>query len=132
VSKTLSKIVSSSIPKGRYHFCHGSYGVQAVKYSAADTVSYLNTISPAGDTAKQLLNTIRACCKSVPYSNEATLEARSKFFGLWYQFSPPSIIFTVSPGDECNFRVQLYSNPVKQQLPNAKICQSECIGDYLF
>jgi len=103
-----------------------------LKYSAADAVSNLNTISPAGDTAKQLLHTIRACCKSVPYSNEATLEARSKFFGLWYQFGPPSIFFTVSPGDECSFRVQLYSNPVKQQLPSAKICQSECIGDYLF
>ena len=103
-----------------------------LKYSAADAMSNLNTISPARDTAKQLLHTIRACCKSVPYSNEATLEAWSNsldyginlvhhLFSSWYHL----VMSAVS-------EFSLYSNPVRQQLPIPHICQSECIGGYWF
>ena len=102
---------------------------EILKYS---DVENLNANADSDGIGKSLLHTIKACCKSVPYSNEATMEARSKFFALWYKFGPPSIFFTVSPGDECSFRVQLYSNPVKQELPLASLSQAECIGDYLF
>jgi hypothetical protein len=82
-----------------------------------------------GEQARSLLHTIKTSCKSVPYSDEATLDARTKFFGLWYQLGPPSIFFTVAPGDECSFRVQLYSNPAMQQLPFPTMSESACIGN---
>jgi hypothetical protein len=55
-----------------------------------------------------LLHTVKTSCKNVPYADEATLEARTKLFGLWTHFGPPSIFFTISPADECSFRVGLY------------------------
>jgi hypothetical protein len=79
-----------------------------------------------------LLHTVKTSCKNVPYADEATLEARTKLFGLWTHFGPPSIFFTISPADECSFRVGLYCNTSKQYLPNPNISENDCIASMLF
>ncbi len=34
------------------------------------------------------------------YSDEAAKEARTKLFSMWYSLGPPSVFFTISPGDK--------------------------------
>ena len=84
------------------------------------------------DTASSMLHTIKASCKSVPYSDEAATVARTKLFALWNHFGPPSIFFTISPADECSFRVQLFCNTNKQGLPSFGVPESECVSSMLF
>jgi hypothetical protein len=45
--------------------------------------------------ATTLLHTIKAICKSVPYSDEAVTEARTKLFALRNYFGPPEVFFTI-------------------------------------
>ena len=69
----------------------------------------LDGIQPS-DTMQRLFSSVSASCRSVGQSNEAAKIARKKYFSLWHRFGSPSIFFTVSPCDECSFRVRLYSN----------------------
>ena len=84
------------------------------------------------DTASCMLHTIKASCKSVPYSDEAATVARTKLFALWNHFGPPSVFFTISPADECSFRVQLFCDTNRQTLPGFDIPESECVSSMLF
>ncbi len=38
-------------------------------------------------------------------------------FALWMSFGPPSLLFTLSPCDECCFRMHLYTTPTPIELP---------------
>jgi hypothetical protein len=58
----------------------------------------------------KLIHTVSAACKNIPCSDEAATEARTKLFSMWYSLGPPSVFFTISPGDECSFRIKLYLN----------------------
>jgi len=68
-------------------------------------------------SSTKLIHTVSAACKNVPYTDEAAKEARTKLFSMWYSFGPPSVFFTISPGDECSFRIQLYVNLKMDRLP---------------
>ena len=50
---------------------------------------------------------------------------------MWYSFGPPSVFFTISPGDECSFRIKLFLNHKMVILPQ-NMEQNECIADLLF
>ena len=39
-----------------------------------------------GRPPNQLIHTVSAACKSIPYSDEAAKEARAKLFSMWYTF----------------------------------------------
>ena len=79
-----------------------------------------------------LLHTVKASCKNVPYSDEADTEARTKLFGLWTCFGPLCVFFTISPADECSFRVSLFCNTSKQNLPDVNASEDQCIANMLF
>jgi hypothetical protein len=51
---------------------------------------------------------------------------------MWYSFGPPSVFFTISPGDECSFRIKLFLNHKMVILPQTNMEQNECIADLLF
>ena len=61
-----------------------------------------------GGSSSQLIHTVTAACKSIPYTDEAAKETRAKLFSMWYTFGPPAAFFTISPGDDCSFRIQLF------------------------
>jgi hypothetical protein len=82
--------------------------------------------------ANSLIHTVTAACRSLPYCDEAAKEARAKLFSMLYSFGPPSVFFTVSPGDECSFRVKLFTNHKMMLLPQMNMEQSDCIADLLF
>ena len=92
----------------------------------------LNKGTTSGDSASSLLHTVKASCKSDPYSDEAATVARTKLFALWNHFGLPSVFFTISPADECSFRVQLFCNTNKHTLPSFVSSESECVSSMLF
>jgi hypothetical protein len=60
------------------------------------------------NTFTKLIHTVSAACKNVPYCDEAAKKARTKLFSMWYSLGPPSVFFTISPGEECSFQIKLY------------------------
>ena len=82
--------------------------------------------------AKSLLHTVSAACKNIPYTDEAASEARTKLFSMWYNLGPPAVFFTISPADECSFRIKLYVNQRMEILPQPSMCENECISDLLY
>jgi hypothetical protein len=54
-------------------------------------------------SSTKLIYTVSAACKQVPCTDEAAKEARTKLFSMWYSFGPPSVFFTISPGNKCSF-----------------------------
>jgi hypothetical protein len=49
-------------------------------------------------------------------------------FSMWYSFGPPSVFFTISPGDEYSFRNKLFLNHIMVILPQTNMEQNECIA----
>ncbi len=85
-----------------------------------------------GATSTRLIHSVTAACKSIPYSDEAAKEARTKLFSMWYNFGPPAVFFTISPGDECNFRIKLYLNTKMDLLPQPDADENVLVSDSLF
>ncbi len=50
---------------------------------------------------------------------------------MWYSFGPPAVFFTISPGDECSFRIKLCVNLKMQLLPQIGMEENEVIADIL-
>jgi len=79
-----------------------------LRYQNLNFFSYLKKTkmdinSGITNTSTKLIHTVSAACKNVPYSDAAAKEARTKLFSMWYSLGPPSVFFTISPGDECSF-----------------------------
>jgi hypothetical protein len=51
---------------------------------------------------------------------------------MWYSFGPPSVFFTISPGDECSFHIKLYLNLKMELLPQPTTDENVLISDLVF
>lgn len=60
-----------------------------------------------GRISHHLIQTVSAAYKTSPHTDEATKEARAKLFFIWCTFGPPVVLFTISPGDEFRYRINL-------------------------
>ena len=94
--------------------------------------SRLDTPVEGQVTANNLIHTVTASCKSLPFCDESAKEARSKLFSMWYTFGPPAVFFTISPGDECSFRIKLCINTTMTLLPQFDVPENECVADLLY
>jgi hypothetical protein len=63
----------------------------------------------SGKPEARFLQSIRAACEELPHSNEASMNARKTYFSFLIKFGPPAIFFTITPDDQRNFRIVLYS-----------------------
>ena len=79
----------------------------------------------------ELFHSITASCKNLPHCDESAKEARAKLFSMWYSFGPPAVFFTISPGDDCCFRIKLCVNLKMQLLPQYEMDENELIADML-
>jgi hypothetical protein len=79
--------------------------------------------------ATSLLHSVSAACKNIPYTDEVASETGMKLFSMWYNLGLPAVSFTISPGDECRFRIKLYVNQKMELLSQPSMCQNECISD---
>lgn len=87
----------------------------AVQYSKLSQEDMAHAISSAQmkDGRKipkvptHFLKTLKATCGSMAHSNEASRQARSKFFALHMRFGLPSVMFTVTPDDSYSLRIRM-------------------------
>ena len=82
-------------------------------------------------TLQKLFTNIRGHSSSIGHSNEAASFARQKLFSLWHFFGPPTVFFTVTPCDECSFRVRLYATSKSHKLPDKNDMENQnyCLLD---
>ena len=69
----------------------------------------LNGEETENETLKKLFKSIKGQTASLGHSNEAASFARQRLFSMWHYFGSPAVFFTVTPCDECSFRVRLYA-----------------------
>ena len=61
-------------------------------------------------TASKFLRAVQTSCRAMGHTKEAAEYARRKCFALQDFFGMHSLFFTITPDDECGFRVSLYAN----------------------
>jgi hypothetical protein len=61
-----------------------------------------------------LTRTVETTCQAVGHTEDAAKLARQRHFSLLDHFGLNSLFLSISPDDECSFRVRLYSNPGKE------------------
>lgn len=82
-------------------------------------------------TGTSFLKRVTASCKVMGHTTEAAKDARRKVYALTERFGTHSLFFTVTPDDECTFRVRMYANlgkPIK--IPRSDCSDAECIADF--
>lgn len=60
-----------------------------------------------------VVESITTSCKSLGHTAEAAGAARQRQFAMMDYFGLNSLFLTITPDDECNFRVRLYADPDK-------------------
>ena len=78
----------------------------------------LNGEQTDNETIKKLFSSVKGQSSSLGHSNEAASFARHKLFSLWHYYGAPAVFFTVTPCDECSFRVRLYATCQEHKLPS--------------
>ena len=92
----------------------------------------LNGEKTDNETLKKLFSSIRGQSSALGHSNEAASFARQKLFSLWHYFGAPAVFFTVTPCDECSFRVRLYATGHAHKLPSIDDIEdkAKCLLDF--
>ena len=78
----------------------------------------LNGEKTDNETLTNLVSSIMCQSSALGHSNEATSFVRQKLFPLCHYFGAPVVLFTVTPCDEYNFRVRLYTTCHEHKPPN--------------
>ena len=91
----------------------------------------LNGEKCKNETAQKLFTSIKGQSSSLAHSNGAASYARHKLFLLWHYFGASAVFFTVTPCDECSFRVKLYATCHEHDIPTIDDieCQHTCLLD---
>jgi hypothetical protein len=85
----------------------------------------------ASSPAETFLNSVTASCKSIGHTAEAAKDARKRVYAMNDRFGAHSIFFTVTPDDECTFRVRIYANNGKGiDIPSVNDSEENCIADF--
>ena len=87
-------------------------GERFANLSASQLQSMLEKKETDLDTeTRQLIKGISTSCRSLGYTPEAAKHARRNGFAYQDYFGLNSVFVTISPCDECSFRVRLFANP---------------------
>ena len=70
-----------------------------------------HNIDTLDSNTKDFLKAVKTSCQSVGHSEEAAKYARRKCFAMLDFFGLNSFFLSTTPGDECSFRVRLYTKP---------------------
>ena len=72
-----------------------------------------NGTRQSATAAQKFLKAVRTSCRSMGHTKEAAEYARRKCFALQDYYGMHSLFFTITPDDECSFRIMLYANAGK-------------------
>jgi hypothetical protein len=87
---------------------YGSMSAAALERAIHDVRNHLS-VQHSNSSEHQYLKSIRAACKHLPHSNEASVDARTKYFSFLIRFGLPCIFLTISPDDLRNYRIIVYA-----------------------
>ena len=76
----------------------------------ASSKQNFNCTRRSATSAQKFLKAVRTSCRSMGHTKEAAEYARRKCFALQDYFGMHSLFFTITPDDECSFRIMLYAN----------------------
>ena len=111
-----------------------SYGEKFSKISVESLTKAIDENNPSTDpTTKQFFKSISTSCKAMGHTPEAAQFARRCCFAMQDYFGLNSVFITISPCDECSFRVRLYAMADKSGPGNDwnKVCASILMPTYL-
>ena len=106
---------------------------EELKCAATDLSLRQQTNQPlnASSTAASFLKSVTTSCKVLGHTTEAAKDARRKVYALTEYFGPHSLFFTVTPDDECTFRVRMYANEGQKIIvPECDCSEEECFADF--
>ena len=84
----------------------------------------------SGD-AIHFLKSVTTSCKVLGHTTEATKEARRKVYAMSERFGSHSIFLTITPDDQCCFKVRLFaSNGEEIKIPSLNCLEGECLEDF--
>jgi len=94
--------------------------------SLGDTLANMNKDDFRSDSTSPSLQTfvkgVSTCCKALGHTPEAAKFARRECFALSAYFGLNSLFLTVTPCDECSFRVRLYTEPGNWVSEQVSLC----------
>jgi hypothetical protein len=105
------KASDQSLMGGRY----GSMSASALERAIQD-VRNNSSVQHSNTMEHQYLKSIKAICQHLPHSNEASLDARTKYFSYLMRFGLPGIFLTISPDDLRNYRIVVYALNGKEKV----------------
>ena len=81
--------------------------------------------------AAQFLRRAETSCRSIGYTAASVAANRRLNYALCDRFGIPHIFFTISPDDECSFKVQLWANAGRTiTMPSLDCEENICLLDY--
>jgi len=97
--------------------------------AAADRISHGHEDT---SVAAEFLRKAETSCKAIGYTAAAARANRRLMYSLCDRFGIPHIFFTLTPDDECSFRVRLsaYAGE-KHDLPNFDMSDEECWEEFV-
>lgn len=78
------------------------------------------------------MKSVTTSCKVLGHTTEAAREARRKVYAMSERHGAHSIFLTVTPDDQCCFRVRMYaSNGDDIDVPSPDCSEDRCIADFV-
>ena len=82
-------------------------------------------------TADNFLRGMSAATKDMAHTNAAAKEARQKLYAMCAVYGVPSMMVTITPNDEYNFRIRVMHNPTGENGPPEEWATNDEIRSYL-
>ena len=100
--------------------------------SSARQGHHSSTQSGNGNDGVSFLKSVTTSCKVLGHTTEAAREARRKVYAMSERHGAHSIFLTVTPDDQCCFRVRMYaSNGDDIDVPSPDCSKDRCIADFV-
>ena len=82
--------------------------------------------------AGEFLRRVNTSCKAIGYTKAAADAALRQMYVLCGYLGYPDIFFTLTPDDECSFRVRVRAKPgIKFKMPSLDCTDKDCYEDYI-
>ena len=90
----------------------------------------LHNGASGSSTADKLLKSMSAATREMAHTNAACKEARQRLYAMCAAHGVPSMMVTVTPNDEYNFRIRVMVNPMGENGPPPETASNERLREF--
>ena len=83
------------------------------------------------EVADSFLKSVNAICSDLPHTNEASVDAKSKYFSYLVKFGLPALFVTISPDDERSVWISVYALNNCEKLWHSEPTTEDLSDEYL-